>query len=213
MSMSQLVGMLEAIEFKKPSATSDKALNTMYDNAQEFHKLVTGIRERVPIYEIRMIINEETGDTLLAPVDEAGNLRTSWEGVDQTVQATGYVTELVTQAALLATDLVVNSVQIGIDAAAQKTPKFLGGPSPDSTERFEANKQIAKFSKAPHLIQMALKNQSRLMTHYRRMREEQGVDAGPIKSMPGEDLSTDKIISMSSDDINAWLEKENSGGV
>lgn len=209
MTMQELVDALSAIEYHKPSPTGTE-LDKMYEEAQDFHNLVSDIKSNVPIFELKKVINRATGDTILAPIDNNGNLRTSWEGVMQTSDALLYVTKLTTSGALLATYLVTYSAQIGVDALAQKTPNFLGGPDPESTERFKANKQIAKFKDAPHLIQMALKNQARLMTNYRRVSEAQTEGDGAVKTLPGEDFSDDQIISMSDEEIAVWLEKERS---
>jgi hypothetical protein len=196
-----LLERIESIKWDSPTrqeGSNYASLNLMYNYADSFYTMIQAMPDSVPLYEIRKVYNSTTGDTILAPVNIRTNeLAPSKRAAAQSLDGLNYVLNITLWTEKLAASLIENSVQIAVDA----TP--LG-----NKERKNANKQIAGFCKIYPTICSAIKQQSRLMTEYKKQNESLSQDAGPVTSMPGEDLTSDVVMNMSDEEISAWLEEE-----
>ncbi len=196
-----LLEKIESIKWDSPSRVDDskyEKLNLMYNYADSFYAMIQAMPDSVPLYEIRKVYNSTKGDTILAPVNIRTNeLAPSKRAAEQSLNGLNYVLEITLWTEKLAFSLTENADQIIIDA----TP--LG-----NKERKNANKQIAGFCKIYPTICSAIRQQSRLMSEYKKKNESLSQDAGPVTSMAGEDLTSDVVMTMSDDEIAAWLEEE-----
>jgi hypothetical protein len=198
-----LLERIESIKWDSPSRLDGSKyakLNQMYNYADSFYAMIQAMPDSVPLYEIRKVYNSSKGDTILAPVNIRTNeLAPSKRAAEQSLNGLTYVLNITLWTEKMAASLIANAEQVAIDA----TP--LG-----SKERKTANKQIAGFCKIFPTICTAIRQQSRLMTEYKKQNESLSQDAGPVTSLPGEDLTSDVVMTMTDDEISAWLEAEQS---
>jgi hypothetical protein len=192
---------LESIQWDSPDRVDDsdyEKLNTMYNTADTFYAMIQAMPDSVALYEIRKVYREDKGDTILAPVNIRTNeLSTSMRAVDQSLAGLNYVLDVTIYTMKLTAQMTGNATMIAIDA----TP--LG-----NSARKKANKQIAGFVKIYPTIVSAIKEQARLMQLYKQQNESLSQDDGPVTSLPGEDLTSDVVMTMSDEEIASWLEAE-----
>lgn len=74
---------MKKIVWDSPKRTKIQTLDTFYDRGDIFHKHIMDIGNELVFYDVRMIANSDTGDTIVAVVDEEGNIRSRYLAMKQ----------------------------------------------------------------------------------------------------------------------------------
>ena len=191
----EIIGDIKAIEWVRPARTGEK-IDEMYDDADKFFKMVKSVEDSVPIYTIRLVVSE-SGDSILAPVDNRGKIKhrkESWEQVGKSVM---YGTDVSLQGTLLATDMITFGPEI--------LAISLLGPS----DQKAANKQISKGVKAFKLLKELIDSQNNMMKKYMEINYNLSSGNVDVETMNDLNINFDDAMVMSDEELEAWLEQEN----
>lgn len=191
----EIIGDIKAIEWVRPARTGEK-IDEMYDDADKFFKMVKSVEDSVPIYTIRLVVSE-SGDSILAPVDNRGKIKhrkESWEQVGKSVM---YGTDVSLQGTLLATDMITFGPEI--------LAISLLGPSDQKV----ANKQISKGVKAFKLLKELIDSQNNMMKKYMEINYNLSSGNVDVETMNDLNINFDDAMVMSDEELEAWLEQEN----
>ena len=90
MSLKQQVA---ALKWTSPEKTGVESIDKFYDQGDSLYKHITELADGMTFYDVKMVANE-SGDTIVAVVDDEGNIRSGWGAAKQYVTAGLYATIL-----------------------------------------------------------------------------------------------------------------------
>lgn len=187
-----LTEMIESIEWDRPEKTG-KPIDELYDEGDKFYATIATLTDSVPIYEIKRVINAE-GDTVLAPVDKEGHIRSGLDATNQSLAGVNYLLTVVNNSLTLSTQLMSHATDILTDAASAKFG------NKEAKARVKANGQMKNFVKIFPIMLKAVKEQSRLMKLYREEATKLTADDKGVTTLPGYDTDSFEIFENASEE-------------
>lgn len=85
---------IEKVVWDSPKRTNIPTLDAFYDRGDSFYKHIMEMGQDLVFYDVRMIVNSDTGDTIVAVVDEEGNIRSRYLAMKQYMSAINLFTTL-----------------------------------------------------------------------------------------------------------------------
>lgn len=199
-SLAEVLADLQALEWNKP-AKSGLDVDKWYDEADEFFALVKGIEDNVPLFTICKVSSPD-GTTIIAPVDKNGTIRHRNEAFEQVALGVLYGTNVALQATNLGLGTATYAVQIAQDAI----------PMVGDSARKKANVQIAKAVKAIPLLKEIVTTQNNMMNKYKEMNFNLSSGDIDVTAMAELNIDPENTLSMTDEDMNAFLADEEAAG-
>jgi len=92
---------ISKIKWDSPERVNIPTLDAIYDQGDSLYKHIKELGQEIVFYDVRMIANYETGDTIVAVVDEDGNIRSRYLALQQYMNTIDLAMALVSDGAIL----------------------------------------------------------------------------------------------------------------
>ena len=197
-SVQEVIIELKNIEWTKPAPSGDSNYDKMFDSADQFITKIKNVDNDITLYSIGIVVSE-SGDSILAPIDTQGNIKTKKEANAQTLAAVQYAADMTLNSADLALMVANCAIQIGQDAI----------PLVGNADRKKANVQIAKATKGFKLLTDLIGTQRKIMEKYMATNSDLKSGDVDVEVLQEMNVDVENVINLSDDEFNAMWDQEN----
>ena len=197
-SVQEVIAELKSIEWVKPAPSGDATYDKMFDSADQFITKMKNVDNEITLYSIGIVVSE-SGDSILAPIDTQGNIKTKKEANAQTLAAVGFAADMTLNSTDLALMVANCAIQIGQDAIP-----FVG-----NADRKKANVQIAKATKGFKLLTDLIGTQRKIMEKYMATNSDLKSGDVDVEALQEMNVDVENVINLSDDEFNAMWDQEN----
>lgn len=195
----EVLALIKAIEWKKPEK-SGLEIDTYYNDADEFFKLIKDVDNSVSLFKVCKAVSPN-GQSIIAPVDiRTGQIRHKNEAFAQVAEASLFATNLALMSTTLAAGAVTHAIQIGQDAIP-----FVGDPA-----RKAANVNIAKAVKIFPLLKNLIDTQNGMMKRYFKQNENVETTDSVSEALAVGEIDFNELSEypMSDEDLEKYIKDE-----
>lgn len=192
---------IAGIEWESPERTDYESVNAYYDKCDSLYTRLKDIGDKLVFYDVMMIANEETGDTIVAVVDDEGNIRSGYAAFNQYFQASllganlaTYGMSVITNGTLVLTDLpnIVMSNPLKAASIAKAVKKV--------------SKQTAKLAGVVPAITKSFKQQkNKIRAYVKKADEVESLSDPSLRSIPELALDESAVLVKSNQEITESL--------
>lgn len=193
---------IASLDWEKPEETDFEAVNHFYNQSDSLYHFIKSLDSTMVFYDVKMVANAETGDTIVAVVDEEGNIRNGKLAFAQYANATIAATNLTLYSAAvlasgtgLAGDL---GSYISNPLKAVSTGKTLGKTM---------KKVKAMYGIVPVMANAFKTQKTRIRTYLKQADQVDDLSDPSLRNLPDVVLDESAVLTKSNEEIMESLNR------
>lgn len=155
--------LMEKIEWESPKRTNVASIDGIYDRGDTIYMHIQEICDSLVFYDVVKIANSDTGDTIVAVVDENGFIRSKYAAFNQYSTAAIAGLQLTADAVSLAADATTLGITLILNPAEVLSVE---NPKEAMKDFKKASKQLGSMSKIVPNIFSAFKKQRNKIQYF-----------------------------------------------
>lgn len=209
---SEYASWVKKIKWKSPKRTQIKALDNLYDAGDELHASIMQMADSLVFYDVKMIANETTGDTIVAVVDDQGNIRSGYMAFKQYMSLANAGLTLVKDGKPIIENAIDVKDHIKEIVDLDNPLKSLSTIASATT----AVTQIVQMYKtvSTDVIGDLLKQKKKIKAYIKSANEVESLSDARLREIPGVELDSGNVLSKSDQEIlesiNVAINEDNS---